>query len=160
MITESAFVDNLIAVGALDANDSIAVYSSIAGSDYDGSSYAFVVEDGTVKFDVDTKNATHNHWAQIKSLVTDKIVVIRVTGGEPSINPQFVDFLKYCVEKLLEVQKYLPKSSLVKKDISILLEDFSNDELFRNDKKMLKLLDNFQLGLINVDKAINDRFFN
>ena len=67
--------------------------------------------------------------------------------------------LKYCVEKLLEVQKYLPKSSLVKKDISILLEDFSNDELFRNDKKMLKLLDNFQLGLINVDKAINDRFF-
>ena len=68
--------------------------------------------------------------------------------------------LKYCVEKLLEVQKYLPKSSLVKKDISILLEDFSNDELFRNDKKMLKLLDNFQLGLINVDKAINDRFFN
>tara|TARA_A100001011_G_scaffold395232_1_gene489628 strand:+ start:5551 stop:6792 length:1242 start_codon:yes stop_codon:yes gene_type:complete len=51
-----------------------------------------------VKFDVDTKNATHNHWAQIKSLVTDKIVVIRVTGGEPSINPQFVDFLKYCVE--------------------------------------------------------------
>ena len=68
--------------------------------------------------------------------------------------------LKYCVEKLLEVQKYLPKSSLAKKDISILLEDFSNDELFRNDKKMLKLLDNFQLGLINVDKAINDRFFN
>jgi uncharacterized alpha-E superfamily protein len=68
--------------------------------------------------------------------------------------------LKYCVEKLLEVQKYLPKSSLVKKDISILLEDFSNDDLFRNDKKMLKLLDNFQLGLINVDKAINDRFFN
>ena len=68
--------------------------------------------------------------------------------------------LKYCVEKLLEVQKYLPKSSLVKKDISILLEDFSKDELFRNDKKMLKLLDNFQLGLINVDKAINDRFFN
>ena len=68
--------------------------------------------------------------------------------------------LKYCVEKLLEVQKYLPKSSLVKKDISILLENFSNDELFRNDKKMLKLLDNFQLGLINVDKAINDRFFN
>ena len=68
--------------------------------------------------------------------------------------------LKYCVEKLLEVQKYLPKSSLVKKDISILLKDFSNDELFRNDKKMLKLLDNFQLGLINVDKAINDRFFN
>jgi uncharacterized alpha-E superfamily protein len=68
--------------------------------------------------------------------------------------------LKYCVDKLLEVQKYLPKSSLVKKDISILLEDFSNDELFRNDKKMLKLLDNFQLGLINLDKAINDRFFN
>ena len=68
--------------------------------------------------------------------------------------------LKYCVEKLLEVQKYLPKSSLVKKDIRILLDGFSNDELFRNDKKMLKLLDNFQLGLINVDKAINDRFFN
>ena len=68
--------------------------------------------------------------------------------------------LKYCVEKLLEVQKYLPKSSLVKKDIRILLDGFSNDELFRNDKKMLKLLDNFQLGLIDVDKAINDRFFN
>ena len=68
--------------------------------------------------------------------------------------------LRYCVEKLLEVQKYLPKSSSLKKDFSLLLEDFSNDDLYRSDKKMLKLLDNFQLGLIKVDKAINKRFFN
>ena len=60
----------------------------------------------------------------------------------------------------MEVQKYLPKSSPLKKDFSLLLEDFSNDDLYRSDKKMLKLLDNFQLSLIKVDKAINKRFFN
>ena len=69
-ITESAFADNLIAVGALDANDSIAVYSSIAGSDYDGSSYAFVVEDGTVKFDVDTTTNISGNLSMTKSGIT------------------------------------------------------------------------------------------
>ena len=69
-ITESAFADNLIAVGALDANDSIAVYSSIAGSDYDGSSYAFVVEDGTVKFDVDTTTNISGNLSMTKSGTT------------------------------------------------------------------------------------------
>ena len=56
--------------------------------------------------------------------------------------------LRYCVEKLMEVQKYLPKSSPLKKDFSLLLEDFSNDDLYRSDKKMLKLLDNFQIILL------------
>ena len=52
-LIESDFADNLISVGALDSNDSIAVYSSIAGSDYDGSSYAFLVDDGTVSIEFD-----------------------------------------------------------------------------------------------------------
>jgi len=50
-IIDSDFADNLIAVGALDSNGQIAVYSTIAGPDYDGSSYAFLVDDGTVLID-------------------------------------------------------------------------------------------------------------
>ena len=50
-ITGSDFADNLIAVGALDADDTIAVYSSIAGPDYDGTSYAFLVDDGTLNIE-------------------------------------------------------------------------------------------------------------
>ena len=50
-LTESNFADNLIAVGALDADDTIAVYSTIAGPDYDGTTYAFLVDDGTVNLD-------------------------------------------------------------------------------------------------------------
>ena len=68
--------------------------------------------------------------------------------------------LKYCVNKLLEVQRFLPKSPSIKKDISILLEDFTSENLYKNDKKMLKVLDDFQFGLINLDKTIKENFFN
>ena len=68
--------------------------------------------------------------------------------------------LKYCVNKLLEVQRFLPKSPSIKKDISILLEDFTNENLYKNDKKMLKVLDDFQFGLINLVKTIKENFFN
>ena len=68
--------------------------------------------------------------------------------------------LKYCVNKLLEVQRFLPKSPSIKKDISILLEDFTNENLYKNDKKMLKVLDDFQFGLIKLDKTIKENFFN
>ena len=68
--------------------------------------------------------------------------------------------LKYCVNKLLEVQRFLPKSPSIKKDISILLEDFTNENLYKNDKKMLKTLDDFQFGLINLDKTVKENFFN
>ena len=68
--------------------------------------------------------------------------------------------LKYCVNKLLEVQRFLPKSPSIKKYISILLEDFTNENLYKNDKKMLKVLDDFQFGLINLDKTIKENFFN
>ena len=68
--------------------------------------------------------------------------------------------LKYCGNKLLEVQRFLPKSPSIKKDISILLEDFTNENLYKNDKKMLKVLDDFQFGLINLDKTIKENFFN
>ena len=68
--------------------------------------------------------------------------------------------LKYCVNKLLEVQRFLPKSPSIKKDISILLEDFTSENLYKNDKKMLKALDDFQFGLINLDKTIKENFFN
>ena len=53
-LANSKFANNMIAVGALDADDKIAIYSTIAGPDYDGSSYAFIVDDGTVKIDFDT----------------------------------------------------------------------------------------------------------
>ena len=68
--------------------------------------------------------------------------------------------LKYCVNKLLEVQRFLPKSPSIKKDISILLEDFTNENLYKNDNKMLEVLDDFQFGLINLDKTIKENFFN
>ena len=68
--------------------------------------------------------------------------------------------LKYCVDKLLEVQRFLPKSPKIRKDMSDLLIEFSCNNLYRNDKKMLKVLDDFQFGLIKLDKEINARFFN
>ena len=68
--------------------------------------------------------------------------------------------LKYCVDKLLEVQRFLPKSPKIRKDMSELLIEFSYNDLYRNDKKMLKVLDDFQFGLIKLDKEINTRFFN
>ena len=68
--------------------------------------------------------------------------------------------LKYCVNKLLEVHRFLPKSPSIKKDISILLKDFNSEKLYKNDKKMLKVLDDFQFGLINLDKTIKEKFFN
>jgi len=68
--------------------------------------------------------------------------------------------LKYCVDKLLEVQRFLPKSPKIRKDMSELLIEFSYNDLYRNDKKMLKVLDDFQFGLIKLDKEINARFFN
>tara|TARA_X000000950_G_scaffold40036_1_gene43361 strand:- start:1316 stop:2200 length:885 start_codon:yes stop_codon:yes gene_type:complete len=68
--------------------------------------------------------------------------------------------LKYCVDKLLEVQRFLPKSPKIRKDMSKLLIEFSCNNLYRNDKKMLKVLDDFQFGLIKLDKEINARFFN
>ena len=58
-LLESSFADNLIAVGALDANDNIANYSTIAGSSYDGSSYAFIVDDGTVSMVINTTTKTN-----------------------------------------------------------------------------------------------------
>ncbi len=67
--------------------------------------------------------------------------------------------LKYCVDKLLEVHRFLPKSPSIKNDISMLLENFTSEKLYDKDKKMLKLLDDFQFGLINLDKAIRHRFF-
>ena len=54
----SVFADNMIAVGALDANDIIANYSTIAGPSYDGSSYAFIVDDGTVSLVMNTTTTT------------------------------------------------------------------------------------------------------
>ena len=68
--------------------------------------------------------------------------------------------LKYCVDKLIEVQRFLPKSPKIRKDMSELLIEFSYNDLYRNDKKMLKVLDDFQFGLIKLDKEINARFFN
>ena len=68
--------------------------------------------------------------------------------------------LKYCVDKLLEVQRFLPKSPKIRKDMSELLIEFSCNNLYRNDKKMLKVLDDFQFVLIKLDKEINARFFN
>ena len=68
--------------------------------------------------------------------------------------------LKYCVDKLLEVQRFLPKSPKIRKYMSELLIEFSYNDLYRNDKKMLKVLDDFQFGLIKLDKEINARFFN
>lgn len=53
-IIDSDFADNLIAVGALDSSGQIAVYSTIAGPDYDGSSYAFLVDDGTAFIDLNS----------------------------------------------------------------------------------------------------------
>ena len=55
--------------------------------------------------------------------------------------------LKYCVDKLLEVQRFLPKSPKIRKDMSELLIEFSYNDLYRNDKKMLKVLDDFQFGV-------------
>ena len=68
--------------------------------------------------------------------------------------------LKYCVDKLLEVQRFLPKSPKIRKYMSELLIEFSYNDLYKNDKKMLKVLDDFQFGLIKLDKEINARFFN
>ena len=68
--------------------------------------------------------------------------------------------LKYCVNKLLEVQKFLPKSPSIKNHMGVLLENFTGEGLYTKDRKMLKLLDDFQVGLINLDKDIKDKFFN
>ena len=68
--------------------------------------------------------------------------------------------LKYCLEKLLEVQRFLPKSSTLKKDTILLLKNFECEEIYRNDKKMLNILDDFQSGLIKIDKIINKNYFN
>ena len=46
----------MIVVGALDTNDDIANYSTIAGSSYDGSSYAFLVDDGTLTMTYQSKS--------------------------------------------------------------------------------------------------------
>ncbi|RPG37492.1 MAG: alpha-E domain-containing protein [Gammaproteobacteria bacterium TMED225] len=67
--------------------------------------------------------------------------------------------IKYCVDKLDEVQKYLPKSVQIKKTTKKLLDGFSKQNIYKNDKKILKQLDNFQLGLIMLDKEISQRFF-
>ena len=67
--------------------------------------------------------------------------------------------LKYCENKLLEVLKYLPRSKKILDTSRTLLKDFSNNNFYKNDKKILKLLDNFQLGLIKLDKEIHERFF-
>ena len=67
--------------------------------------------------------------------------------------------IKYCVDKLGEVQKYLPKSVEIKKLTKILLDGFSKSNIFKNDNKILKQIDNFQLGLITLDKEISQRFF-
>ena len=67
--------------------------------------------------------------------------------------------IKYCVDKLDEVQKYLPKSVQIKKTTKKLLDGFSKQNIYKNDKKILKQLDNFQLGVIMLDKEISQRFF-
>ena len=55
-LIESDFANNMIVVGALDSNDDIANYSTIAGSSYDGSSYAFLVDDGTLTMTYQSKS--------------------------------------------------------------------------------------------------------
>ena len=71
----------------------------------------------------------------------------------------FQQNLKYCENKLVEVLKYLPRSKKILDTSRTLLKDFSNNNFYKNDKKILKLLDNFQLGLIKLDKEIHERFF-
>lgn len=65
-ITESDFADNLVAVGALGSDGTIANYSTIAGSAYDGSSYAFLVEDGTVSIDFNSKSTLSGDLSLVK----------------------------------------------------------------------------------------------
>ena len=55
-LIESDFSNNMIVVGALDSNDDIANYSTIAGSSYDGSSFAFLVDDGTLTLTYQSKS--------------------------------------------------------------------------------------------------------
>ena len=63
-------------------------------------------------------------------------------------------------DRLLEVQRFLPKSSTLKKDTILLLKNFECEEIYSNDKKMLKILDDFQSGLIKIDKIIDKNYFN
>ena len=44
--------------------------------------------------------------------------------------------------------------------MGVLLENFTGEGLYIKDRKMLELLDDFQVGLINLDKDIKDKFFN
>ena len=67
--------------------------------------------------------------------------------------------LKYCVDKLIEVQKFLPQSTNIKKITKSLLKNLEKNNVYKYDKKILKHLDNFQFGLIKLDKEINERFF-
>ena len=57
-LMESVFADNMLVVGALDASDEIASYSTIAGATYDGSSYGFIVDDGTVSLVMNSTTTT------------------------------------------------------------------------------------------------------
>ena len=68
----SAFADNMLVVGALDANDEIAAYSTIAGASYDGSSYGFIVDDGTVSV---VLNATTTSTGNLKLTYEGSTVV-------------------------------------------------------------------------------------
>ena len=48
-----------------------------------------------VQFNFDSKTATKKHWQQMEKTLST-IKVIRVTGGEPSIDENFIKLLKFC----------------------------------------------------------------
>lgn len=62
-IINSDFSNNLIAVGALDANDNIAAYSTVAGPNYNGLSYAFLVEAGSINIEFDATTSISGNFS-------------------------------------------------------------------------------------------------
>ena len=91
-LLDSDFADNTIAVGALDANGEIAVYSTIAGTDYDGSSYAFLVDDGTFKIDFKTSAAIEGNFNMTKSDLTATADISGTVTEDLSITAEGTSF--------------------------------------------------------------------
>ena len=66
---------------------------------------------------IDLRQREQAHWDSIREN-SRNLKIIRLTGGEPSINNNFVDYLKWCVKNKIaqEVEIHIPTNAVNVKD--------------------------------------------
>ena len=72
---------------------------------------------------------------------------------------EFPRSITFCINRLIAVSNYLPKSNDLEKKLVSLNKGISKINQKSTDKQLLKIIDAFQLDLIDLHLVIENKFF-